>query len=193
MSRNKAITCPQCGQSTPVVKISHLYIQSLSSQYLHGKQKQKWQEEEPSSADESIQLLSQQEIDQLSKRFAPPSGRSQRPGDYLHPDWLVTASALIAIYFFYEVIRAGSLPYIFTFAAIAVVAYGAYFHFRTKLIARYRAKIDAQVEEARLVEKAVGRWMKLYYCTHDQTVFDITSRQVIPLDEFKYYLFDLKK
>ncbi len=194
MSRNKAITCPQCRQSDHVIKVSRLYILGLSNQYLQGKNKRLWteHEEQQPDPDDPVLQLSRQEISSLSKHFSPPSGGSRR-GEYLHPDWIVIAASLVALFFLYQVVLTNSLPDILIFVAIGILAYGAYFYFRKKLVARHRAKLEAQAEEVRLVEKAIGRWMKLYYCTHDQTVFDVTSRQVIPLDEFKYYLFDRRK
>ena len=55
-----------------------------------------------------------------------------------------------------------------------------------------RSERDAIATES-LVERAkrgIGRWMKLYYCTQDDVVFEPGAERTVPADQMGGYLLD---
>jgi len=54
--------------------------------------------------------------------------------------------------------------------AVAVVGFAVYVIFHKKILAKYQTRKQESGSFAK-VEKAVGLWMKLYYCATDNVIF----------------------
>jgi hypothetical protein len=184
----KKFTCPVCGCEEKTFKVSDIYIQSL----VRLKQ--------GDGAEAPIIDLLQQEIPierrdklkgsryyrQLMESFAPPQGESTATRA-INPDWVAFAMLLISLFFLYQIFTTqyGAFWYM---VAMTVIAFGAFFFFRRRLQTRYQAQKNEENSQSGLVEKAVGQWMKLYYCAADNVVFGLKKDESVSIDQMRPYV-----
>ena len=189
MVKSRPAVCPHCEQSDQTIKVSKVYIQAISTQYLHGKAKKEWHEKDAELEDENAFRLPPNQTSALAKKLMPPSGQTKKNSDYIHPDAIMIAFSFVTLFFVYQILKLKQLPGILFMAAIIIIGYGAYFFFRKEILRRYQARKNAITDESKLVEKAVNRWMKLHYCDRDKGVFDPEQKKFFTFEELPGYLY----
>jgi|GEM_PF-993401 len=184
----KAIVCPKCGSEEHVYKVSQLYLESL----MHLKHKDaaetpvidKLKAEAP---EERLKKESDEDYYRnVVQAFKPPEGGAQGTRT-INPDWVAVALAFISVYFLNQIYN-NNHEVFWYMVLMVVVGYGLYFVFRKQIMGRYEAIKSKEMGSKDLVEKAIGVWMKLYYCSADNAVFDVKKGEAIPLAELNGYL-----
>jgi hypothetical protein len=179
MMNPKGIVCPKCGQDDRVEKVSTLYLSGIEAGRLS------WLAKSGGAVQAPVRpLLAEipiRELRLLSRMLAPPSsGKSQtvRP---VHPDLVVLAfSGVLPV--FLAGIAADQRGLLIPILAVILLFYGLYGFRRKSLIARFEREKEARQEEARRIQRAIGRWMNLYYCTDDEGVFEYGKDNWTPVD-----------
>jgi hypothetical protein len=125
--------------------------------------------------------LQKGELAGLRRLLAPPSGNRQvtRP---IHPDLLVVVFSGVLPVFLLGIARSQAgllLPVLLVLA----ICYGLYFWRRKMLIARFERQKQDQEEAKRRVERAIGRWMRTYYCARDGVVFSAGMSAWAPVEQ----------
>jgi hypothetical protein len=173
--------CPSCGTRDRVVKLSRIYFDALSMIAHPGQ-----------DLPESLSLLQGAKArkpggigrlryyHELVKMTGPPSGR-RKASQILHPDAVVFVFAAISGLLLLEMFRTGPKGLLFA-AVVLALALAAYFLERPVILRRYRGAREVKEGEALAVRAAVEKWMKLYYCGGDGTVFDPESGRTYPAD-----------
>jgi hypothetical protein len=184
----KKEVCPVCGQETHSYKVSALYVETLMKMK-HGNE-----------ADTPIfdQLRAEMPPEMAAKNtgkgyyrdmiqaFQPPQGGTESMRS-INPDWVAFAMGLLVIYMLYQ-IYATKNPLFWYTLGMAVALYAAYFIFRKKIIGKYLTEKKQETGGKESVEKAVGKWMKLYYCSTDNVVYGLKKNETIPLDQMRSYV-----
>ncbi len=180
-----SVTCPVCQQSDQVAKVSTLYMEGLGLQKL-SKQK-------GSESKENLHGLriSDPEITRLARQLSPPSSGKSETIRPIHPDWAIAAFTAILPVFLIGIYRSQPAGLILVLI-ILVFFYGLYFLRRGALIARFHKQQLKRQAETRRVEKAVQKWMRLYYCHRDEGVFSPGQDQLIPIEAMIPYLLEQK-
>ena len=121
------------------------------------------------------------------RKLAPPSGGKANNFRPLHPDLLVIGFSLVLPVFVYGILN--QQPALFVPILVLLVgAYTLYLIFRRSLVAKFEADQQSQKDEKKRVEKAIGAWMKLYFCAREEGVFIPGGGEVIPVDQMPGYL-----
>lgn len=181
--------CPQCNTNKEVYKVSEIYLSGLESIKSSNPLKD--------NAFDLVfghpsQKLGQRFVDQTTKRtlvskFAPPSSKKQRISRTVPPDFIMFATLLLSLFMLYQIYnqqRDAFLPVLFVILGLGVI----YLLTRKKINAKYMEKQKNAFKETGQIEKAIERWMKLYYCAKDFCVFDKKHHVSVPLQEMNIYL-----
>ena len=100
----------------------------------------------------------------------------------IHPDLMVVVFSLVVPIFLYGIFdsqRQMGLPVI----GVLVAIYALYFWKRKDLAARFeREKTNQQSADDR-IKRGIERWMRLYYCAHDDEVFLPGALEATPTDQ----------
>jgi cbb3-type cytochrome oxidase subunit 3 len=105
----------------------------------------------------------------------------------INPDWVVWALGLMSVYILYQIYF--EQHEVFWYMVIfAVVAFGAYIVFRKQIKGKYNSEKYKELGDKEQIERAVGHWMKLYYCSTDNIVFGWKKGDKVPLDQMNQYL-----
>jgi hypothetical protein len=177
----KAIpACPACGLNDQVNKVSTLYIRGLEARK---------QQPPPGEGESVLQMegLTPTRLHQLSRQLTPPSATRNRLARNLHPDLMTAGFSILLIFLLYQ-IWLTQRPVFWVFALAYLLFLGWYAWKRTALIAKYRRQVDATTADDKKIQRGIGRWMKLYYCTRDQGIFEPGNDRLFPLDEMQAYL-----
>lgn len=121
------------------------------------------------------------------RAFAPPSGERQLLRS-INPDMTIIIFGAISIFLMIQIAqtqKAALLPAI----VIMMVAALLYMVFRKKIIGKYHQQVLLTQQTNERVQRAVGAWMKMYYCDEDKIVFKIGEKQAVPLEEMQSYLY----
>jgi len=182
-------TCPKCNSSKQVYKVSEIYLSGLDSIKSNAPLKE--------NAFDLVfghpsQKLGRRFVDQTTKRtlvskFAPPSSSKQRITRSLSPDFIMVATLLLSVFMLYQIYlqqREVFLPALLIIIGVSIL----YLFTRKKIIAKFIQKQKAEGRETDQVKEAIERWMKLYYCADDYSVFDQKHRVSVPLQEMNSYL-----
>ncbi len=115
--------------------------------------------------------------------FAPPSGKRQitRP---VHPDMTVIVFGIVSLLILFQIFQTQK-PAFVPAAAIFLMAGSFYLIFRKRILEKYKRNQEAIKLENLAVEKAVGEWMKLYYCAKDRIVFIPGDKNSVALEDIK--------
>lgn len=171
------IRCPQCGLSDQVEKVSTVYLVGIGL-------KRQPVEGEPDSAAVKFKLidLSPAELRALARRLKPPAATKRLPSRPLHPDLIVLTFSLVFPIFIYGILvsQPPSLPPILIFLA---VVYGLYFWQRKAIITRFENRQATERAADERVRRGIERWMKLYYCAHDDGVFIPGDPELVPSED----------
>lgn len=164
------ITCPECGQTGQVEKVSTIYLTGI------GLRKRDLEGEDLLDG-----FASPDEIAALSHRMAPPASPKQVLTRPIHPDQAVIAFSAVVPIFVYGIYTNQAvmlLPVLLLLAGF----YAAYFWQRRKLILRYQRDQAARKADGERVKRALEHWMKLYYCLGEDGVFEPGASTLTPLD-----------
>jgi hypothetical protein len=189
----KIKVCPACKVAENSYKVSEIYMQSLmrlkSGDKAEAPVIDALQAKIPEERRDK--LKGSRYYRELMESFAPPQGETQNTRA-INPDWVAFALAFLSVYFLYQIFT--TQFGVFWFAVgFAVMAYAAYFIFRKKIFAKYQVQKDQEAGSKGQVEKAIGVWMKLYYCAKDNIVFIENKSESIPLQEMRSYLLSKSK
>jgi hypothetical protein len=172
MTSQEPPVCPKCGQNDRVEKVSTIYLQGI------GAHKTPVNPQVGSAASH----LSKREAAKLRKLLAPPmSGKKElvRP---IHPDLMVLVlTGMLPI--FLDGIARSQRGMLLPVLAVVLVFYVFYFWMRKRLVGRYHQQKQSLLEEKGRVEKAVGRWMKAFYCGRDEVLFREGVNEWVPGDQ----------
>ncbi len=175
-------TCPHCGQADKAYKVSLLYLESTAR--LYQRQAENQPELDGLLSDllpaDSNAITRPQILTRLLHSFTPPSGE-KRLTRRIHPDGMVIFFGLILLILVYQVAmtQPAQLPAVLILICGSVLAY---LLARKTVLRRYQARIRQEQEENARIEYAVARWMRLYFCSRDQGVFDPEQNQFVPLE-----------
>ena len=184
----KALTCPICESSEKSFKVSEIYLQSLmrlkNGDKAEAKTIDQLQNEIP--AERRNKLKGSRYYRELMESFAPPQGEAQTTRA-INPDWVAFCMGLLSLFFLYQIFTTqyGIFWYMVGFA---VLAFTVYFVFRKKIFTKYRTQKAEESGSRGQIEKAIGLWMKLYYCSKDNVVFGGKKEEAIPIDQMRSYL-----
>ncbi len=186
-------TCPLCADSKNTYKVSEIYIQSLVRLKYGDKAEAPvidlLQAEIPE--ERRSKLKGSRYYRQLMESFAPPQGEN-RTSRAINPDWVAFAALLISIFFLYEIYT--SQHEIFWYmVAFALAAFACYAIFRKPIFTKYLLQKNQESGSKGKIEKAVGLWMKAYYCAKDNVVFGFKKDEAIPIDQMRSYLLAAEK
>lgn len=190
---DKKLTCPSCESNENSFKVSEIYMQSLvrlkNGDAAEAPVIDMLQKEIPE--DRRAKLKGNRYYRELMESFAPPQGGTTSTRA-VNPDWVAFAMALMSAYFLYQILS--TQYWIFWYmVAFTLVAFGAYFYFRKGIMARYQTQRSEELGTKGNVEKAIGYWMKLYYCTKDNVVFGARKDEIVPIDDMRPYLLEMAK
>jgi hypothetical protein len=179
--------CPRCGLPEKCYKVSLLYLEA-SAWLNHQKTDRLGQVEAilreylPEAASRSEQ---EQFIARLVKLIAPPAGE-KRVLRQVHPDGMVGFFCLVSLVILFRAFS--DQPQTFPLLVILFTAsFTAYVILRRSIVSRYNQRKAQGQREVITIEKAVSRWMRSYFCTHDQGVFDPQTGQFASLDGLKEF------
>jgi hypothetical protein len=185
----KAPACASCGERERIVKLSRIYFDALSM-IAHPGQALPW----------SLSLLKGNDTRRpggigrlryyrgVVRMAAPPSGAGKITRR-LHPDAVVLGFAAISGLVLLEMWKSrfqGLLPA----AGLLAFALAAYLIGRRFVMRRYRRERDREAGESERVRAAVEKWMRLYYCGRERTVYDPKSGRMYPVDGLAGALLD---
>ena len=184
----KKKTCPICDDAENSYKVSEIYMQSLmrlkSGDKAEAPVIDQLQAEIPPKRRDK--LKGSRYYRELMESFAPPQGESQSTRA-INPDWVAFAMAALSIFFLYQIFTTQREAFWYSLG-FAVIAFAAYFILRKKILARYQIQKAQESGSKGKVERAIGTWMKLYYCTKDNVVFEDKKGDPIPVDQMRSYL-----
>lgn len=187
---SKSAICPICHQEDHSYKISQLYLEALMR--IKNKEKAETPVLDKLKGEASAELLAKMRGNDyyhyVVDSFAPPQG-SRQVTRSINPDWVAFALVLISAYILYQVYFTQHAGFWFA-AGLAGVALALYIVFRKRILARYQVERSKELGTKDQVERAVGRWMKLYYCSTDNLLFGAKKGEQIPLEHMKQYLLE---
>jgi hypothetical protein len=189
----KIIICPVCGQDTHTYKVSQLYLEAL----MRVKHKDeavtpvldKLKAELP--AERLEKLKDKDYYHDVVDSFAPPQGGAQGVRS-INPDWVAFAVGFLSLYILYQIFLT-QYSVFWYMAAFVVVVLVAYIVFRKKIIGKYQTEKSNESGGKDQIERAVGKWMKLSYCSTDNIVFGWKKGDNTPLDQMNSYLLQNSK
>jgi len=174
---NSPVICPHCRQSDKIYKVSQLYLEGtarINHQDTVDQQKLNNLIGELAPG-ETNSIAITQLLNRLIKIIAPPEG-SKQMSRRIHPDSVVLFFGLLMLVILYQVAvtQPGQLPVL---AIILGAGMLAYILARRTVVQRYADHLRREQEENNRVEHAVGKWMRLYFCSRDQGVFNPDTGQ----------------
>lgn len=180
--------CPICETSEKSFKVSEIYIQSLV-RLKHGNNAEApiidaLQMEIPEERRDK--LKGAKYYRQLMESFAPPQGET-RSTRAVNPDLVVGAVGLLSVFILYQVFSTQYFVFWYVLA-FALIAFAAYFLSRKRIIAKFTAARAQEAGTKPIIEKAIGLWMKLYYCAQDNVVYWANKKDSVPIDQMNNYL-----
>jgi hypothetical protein len=184
----KAEICPICGEPDKTLKVSQVYLESISNKELiEGKNKKSLRvilqddEGEPFKGRFSTEFI---------KAFSPPSGKTAVFRS-VHPDQVMVALFLLSIFFLYNIYlqQPGTFWIAAVVFAILVIFYIAA---RKSIIAKYQKSKDENAQSNERVKKSIKYWMELYYCARDKVIYHPQRNEHFPIGEMKSYLSNLE-
>lgn len=180
--------CPKCGQEDATFYVRKLYLESLS--FVKPGDETATPDldrffEFNGFANESS-AKKRHIVEDLIKSFAPPSGKPELLKT-ISPDMMVVIFSAVALFILYQ-IYATQYPIFFYTLGLFLAFLASYIIFHKKIIARYKNQRDLDTSSKEVIEKAVGKWMKLSYCSRDNVIFGEKKAECVPLDEMNSYL-----
>ena len=173
--------CPICQLSEPVLKVSLVYVSGITEPANRSPQDRARLE-----AVFGKDVKSAAEIRQTVHLFGPPAGRTQitRP---IHPDMYMVVLAAIAIVILLNTFMT-QRAFFWAILGISLVFGVVYLFTRSRVLEVFSRRQEAAAAEKAAVNRAVGDWMKLYYCSQDGCVFDPRRSDTAPVEDLQGYL-----
>lgn len=159
MTTSREITCPVCGHSDQVEKVSTIYLEGIRDKRLYA----------------------------LSRKLAPPSSGKATLTRPIHPDIIVIVFSCIIPFFLAGILRQQKSLF-FPILALLICAYGFYLYKRKTIVAKYVHEQAVKREAQTRIERGIASWMRLYYCARDEGVFLPGKGELIPVDQMISYL-----
>ena len=167
------VTCPVCGLSDQVEKVSTIYMSGLA--------------DKRSPEIKQAAKIPSKKLRPLSRLLAPPSSGKSVPVRAVHPDTVLIVFSCVLPFFLYGILRqqpAMIIPVLLVLAAL----YGLYFFTRKTIIARFERQQNSQLESQARIERGIETWMELYYCDRDEGVFLPGKDELVAPDQMMGYL-----
>jgi hypothetical protein len=187
----KKYICPICSKSESTFKVSDIYIQGLLRLRNGDKAEapiiDELQKEIPEERRDK--LKGSRYYRELMESFAPPQGEGKITRA-INPDLIAFFTGLFGLYFLYQIFTTQYFAFWYVVAFI-IIAYAAYFYFRKQIFIKFNAQKMEESGSKGTIEKAVGYWMKLYYCSKDNVVFSSSIKEGIPISQMRSYLMSL--
>jgi hypothetical protein len=175
-----SVVCPNCGNEHRIEKVSTIYISGIDASRLAWLAKSG--EDTKGTPSPILTEIPTPELRQLSRKLEPPSSGKSQTLRSVHPDLVVLAfSAILPV--FLAGIAADQRGLLFPTVGIILLFYALYGFRRKSLVARYEREKEARTNETRRVQRAIGRWMNLYYCFVDDGVFEKGKDDWTPADQ----------
>lgn len=180
--------CPCCNLGDRAYKVSILYLEA--SVRLHHHETANQPELDAMLEDLLPPDCTEQDQAWVTARmlslFTPPAGK-QVSSRQIHPDWMIFFLIGIGIVFAYSAAtkQPAQLPAIIGLILLSLLIY---WRIRKTAVLRYERQIREEEAEKEAVERAVARWMRLYFCTRDQCIFDPQENRSVPLERLKELL-----
>lgn len=173
--------CPICQSSEAVLKVSQLYVSGITEPANRSDQDRARLE-----AVFGKEVTSPAEIRQTVHLFGPPAGRNQitRP---IHPDMYMFVLAAIAVVILINTFVT-QRTFFWVILGMSVIFGVFYFFTRASVVGDFQKRQEVVASEKAAVNRAVGDWMRLYYCSEDGCVFDPARSDTAPLEELQRYL-----
>ena len=189
----KALTCPVCGQDDHTYKVSQIYLESLM------RMKHSDKAETPVLDHLKAEIPTEKTnrskeahyYREAMESFAPPQGASQVIRS-INPDWAAFVMGLLSIYILYQIYLTQTSIFWYMLA-FAVVMFAAYIIFHKQIVGKYKTEKSNEAASKEQVEKAIGYWMKLYYCSRDQIVFGWKKDDTAPFEQMNAFLIQSAK
>ena len=183
------VVCPQCHQSDKTYKVSLLYLEGIEriNHRATANQPEISGLVEDLLPGENQPQVEKQVVARLVKTLAPPQGEN-KVTRRVHPDSMVVFFGLFLLVILYQVTvnRSPQSP------ILAVIFTGgllAYLLARKTIVQRYTSRIKQDQDENARIERAIGTWMRLYFCGRDQCVFNPDTQQSTSAEDM-HSLFD---
>jgi hypothetical protein len=194
--------CPVCDRNDQVAKVSTIYLTAIGINRLPVRNehqtkpglvidpnqvqgKENRQTNAPHG--KSFTHLSAAELKQLSSKLKPPASPKQAFSRPVHPDTVILTFSLVVPFFLFGVIQSQS-GMIIPMVAILIFAYALYFWKRKKIILKFNQKLAEKIAAERRIQRALERWMNLYYCARDEVIFEPGKEQGMSIDLIHGYL-----
>jgi len=189
LTANRTI-CPKCGLEDKSIKVSAIYIEALQNFRSKGVSPLLAQIMTDPTQLNAPGILKTQALRALVRSFGPPSGGRQiiRP---INPNLVVAAFTLISIFFVVQIYISQRELFVPILVLVAAFYLG-YAVFRNRIQARYQKRIQENLDIKSSYEAAIGLWMRLYYCSRDEIVFNPEENRWMPLEAMEAYLLDQK-
>lgn len=181
------VTCPQCGRSEEIEKVSTLYLAGI--QVKRSSTSDQPGEDLASQVLARLPNLTPQDLQALSRALAPPSSAKAALTRLVHPDLVVLVFSLVIPIFLVGILNQQRVALIPVLVVLAL-AYGLYFYKRKDILAKFAQTQSEQKAKQTRIERGVKTWMKLYYCTQDEGVFLPGKKELVPIEELTNYLFE---
>jgi len=181
------VVCPICGQAGQVEKVSAIYLKGIELKLPSQRARQQDAAGAPFAKSGTLAGMPPADLRELSKRLSPPASQREAPTRPLHPDLVVLVFSLAAPIFLYGIITSQSMLLPLVLLVLAGF-YGFYFWKRKTMVARFEAQQFARRAAMERILRGIERWMRLYYCSQDDGVFEPGSDEFIPADQISGYL-----
>lgn len=180
--------CPRCGLNDKTYKVSLIYLETSARLHHHETTNQPELEALLTDLDPVATpgKTTNQLLNQMVQSFSPPSGEKTITRR-IHPDAMIAFLGVIGLVMIFQIVstQPSQLPIFIILFAASLLAYSL---FRRTILQRYQNSIRQEKEENEKVEKAISRWMRLYYCSRDQGFFDTQQNRFVPFEEMNAYL-----
>jgi hypothetical protein len=173
MPSSNPITCPVCGLSDQVEKVSTIYMSGIADK------------RSPEIGQATI--IPRQKLRSLSRALAPPSSGKSVPIRPVHPDTVLIVFSCALPIFLVGIMKQQSLMIIPVVLVLAGL-YGLYFYKRKAVIAKFEREQDSQRQAQARIERGIKNWMKLYYCDRDEGIFLPGKDELVPPEQMISYL-----
>jgi hypothetical protein len=187
----KKITCPVCSNDKNSIKVSDIYIQSLvrlkNGDNAEAPIIDRLQQEIPE--ERRRKLKGSRYYRELMESFAPPQGEGNVTRT-INPDMIAVVTGLFSLYFLFQIFTKQYFAFWYV-VILEILVFSAYIIFHKQIKAKFISKKTEESSSKLTIEKAVGYWMKLYYCIQDNVVFSTNSDEAVPIDKMRPYLLAL--
>ena len=187
MAPSLEVSCPVCGQSDQVEKVSMIYMEGIGAGRLLPTAGSQAGRTPP--AGQRLTKIPARDLSALSHKLAPPSERKSALVRPIHPDLVIGVFTLVIPIFLIGILSQ-QRGLVFPVLLILVCFYALYFYKRRTVIARFAQEKTSKDAAQSRIERAIKSWMVLYYCARDDGIFLPGRGELVPVDRMAALLFD---